>query len=54
MRAIILRRLFEEILSNHQNQVNGDPEGIRTPDLLIRNQSLYPTELRDHKGWYSI
>ena len=25
---------------------NGAPEGIRTPDLLVRSQTLYPTELR--------
>ena len=24
----------------------GAPEGIRTPDLLIRSQTLYPAELR--------
>ena len=24
----------------------GTPEGIRTPDLLVRSQTLYPTELR--------
>jgi hypothetical protein len=24
----------------------GTPEGIRTPDLLVRSQSLYPTELQ--------
>ena len=24
----------------------GAPEGTRTPDLLLRRQSLYPTELR--------
>ena len=23
----------------------GTPEGTRTPDLLVRSQSLYPTEL---------
>ena len=23
----------------------GTPEGIRTPDLLVRSQTLYPTEL---------
>ncbi len=28
--------------------VNGDPGGIRTPDLLIRSQVLYPAELRSH------
>ena len=26
----------------------GVPEGIRTPDLLLRRQSLYPAELRKH------
>ena len=25
-----------------------DPEGIRTPDRLLRRQMLYPAELRDH------
>ena len=27
---------------------SGTPEGIRTPDLLIRSQALYPAELRVH------
>ena len=27
---------------------NGAPEGIRIPDLLNRNQMLYPAELRAH------
>ncbi len=27
----------------------GTPEGTRTPDLLIRSQSLYPTELPAHR-----
>ena len=26
------------------------PGGIRTPDLLIRSQLLYPAELRTHGG----
>ena len=26
----------------------GDPEGIRTPGLLIRSQTLYPAELLSH------
>ena len=26
----------------------GVPEGIRTPDLLVRSQSLYPAELQAH------
>ena len=29
-------------------RVVGTPEGTRTPDLLIRSQSLYPTELLAH------
>ena len=29
----------------------GAPEGIRTPDLLIRSQALYPAELRAHIGF---
>jgi hypothetical protein len=29
--------------------LNGAPGVIRTPDLLIRSQSLYPAELRAHK-----
>jgi hypothetical protein len=28
------------------NFSNGAPERIRTPDLLIRSQALYPAELR--------
>ena len=27
----------------------GTPEGIRTPDLLVRSQTLYPAELPAHK-----
>ena len=30
------------------NPFFGTPEGTRTPDLLIRSQSLYPTELLAH------
>ena len=26
----------------------GVPEGIRTPDLLVRSQLLYPAELQTH------
>ena len=29
-------------------EVNGAPGESRTPDLLVRSQSLYPTELRAH------
>ena len=34
------------------NGLNGAPGEIRTPDLLIRSQSLYPAELRAHKKSY--
>ena len=27
---------------------SGTAEGIRTPDLLVRSQTLYPTELQPH------
>ena len=29
----------------------GTPKGTRTPDLLIRSQSLYPTELSAHSAF---
>jgi hypothetical protein len=29
---------------------NGAPEEIRTPNLLIRSQMLYPVELRARRG----
>ena len=35
--------------SVRNNPLFGTPEGTRTPDLLIRSQSLYPTELLAHK-----
>src|SRR6516164_10885196 len=28
---------------------SGAPGGTRTPDLLVRSQTLYPTELRAHR-----
>ena len=36
------------ILSPKKKDVFGTPEGTRTPDLLVRSQSLYPTELPAH------
>ena len=30
-------------------KIGGTPKGTRTPDLLIRSQSLYPTELSAHR-----
>ena len=34
--------------------LNGTPEWIRTTDLLLRRQTLYPSELRAHMGSTSI
>ena len=31
---------------------DGAPGAIRTPDLLIRSQMLYPAELRVREVWY--
>ena len=31
-----------------QEVLTGAPEGTRTPDLLVRSQSLYPAELQAH------
>ena len=37
------------VLSTHQQRsFSGTPEGTRTPDLLLRRQLLYPTELLAH------
>ena len=33
--------------------LNGAPGEIRTPDLLVRSQTLYPTELRA-RGWMPL
>ena len=46
-------------IRSYKNTRHGTPEGTRTPDLLIRSQSLYPTELLAHishgmLGYYSI
>ena len=31
-------------------EMHGAPGESRTPDLLVRSQTLYPTELRAHTG----
>ena len=33
--------------------LNGAPGVIRTPDLLVRSQSLYPAELRAHAAVFN-
>ena len=47
--------LFESLCGQNKNPdtrmgiwIFGTPKGTRTPDLLIRSQSLYPTELSAH------
>ena len=35
-------------IKSYKNTRHGTPEGTRTPDLLIRSQSLYPAELLAH------
>ena len=42
-KQIRTRRKMEQACSD--KCWNGVPEGIRTPDLLIRSQTLYPAEL---------
>ena len=40
-------KVLKTALSSHFLAIQfGAPEGIRTPDLLVRSQSLYPTELQ--------
>ena len=38
-------------LYSHSAFQSGAPGEIRTPDLLVRSQTLYPTELRAHFFW---
>jgi hypothetical protein len=40
------------ISENLKNQRDGAPGEIRTPDLLVRSQTLYPTELRARNAWH--
>ena len=44
LKYINIRKLWK--LSMHRS-TNGDPDRIRTCDLLLRRQLLYPAELRD-------
>ena len=40
---------IKKVVANHVKfATTGTAEGIRTPDLLVRSQSLYPTELQPH------
>ena len=40
------KRFPKKSLVSHKK--SGTPEGIRTPDLLVRSQTLYPAELLAH------
>ena len=43
------RTNIKKVVANHVKfATTGTAEGIRTPDLLVRSQSLYPTELPAH------
>ena len=35
----------QKTLRKSKSLIYGTPEGIRTPDLLVRSQTLYPAEL---------
>src|SRR5882762_11145290 len=35
-------------------KISGAPGGTRTPDLLVRSQTLYPTELRAHTNALNV
>lgn len=37
--------LFHSKTDHKGRSLNGTPRGIRTPDLLVRSQTLYPAEL---------
>ena len=46
-------QLSDKIRTMQETQViekYGAPGGTRTPDLLVRSQTLYPTELRAHSA----
>ena len=41
---------YRSFQSGYRMAKNGAPERIRTPNLLIRSQMLYPVELRAQKS----
>ena len=53
--SVVERRCQEcgRLNSMHNRGFGGTPGGTRTPNLLIRNQTLYPIELRAQAepGW---
>ena len=49
-RTIALSLTAKPLYINHCGVWSGVPGGIRTPDLLLRRQLLYPAELRVQKN----
>ena len=48
--VVLIPRYTIVFIANAIKTNHGTPRGIRTPDLLVRSQALYPAELsvRDH------
>ena len=44
------KKISKKAINKMLMAFDGDPVGIRTLDLLIRSQSLYPAELPSHVG----
>jgi Phage integrase family len=46
--SCVTKALPEVSEASQVSEKNGTPGGIRTPDLLLRRQPLYPSELQAH------
>lgn len=46
--VIFSKNAKKPVISFEITGFSGTPEGIRTPDLLVRSQTLYPAELLAH------
>ena len=47
-KAEFFEKIEKPVTSKEITGIPGTPEGIRTPDLLVRSQTLYPAELLAH------
>ena|GEM_PF-6742480 len=54
MQLLMIAARLGGLLQLNKIEDYGAPGAIRTPDLLIRSQMLYPTELRVHDGNFII
>ena len=45
-----VKQIAETIATENKRRENGAPGESRTPDLLVRSQTLYPAELRARSG----